>query len=86
MGFMFKKADFRVDYLDPTLIILRDVGIVEFYFGKWRSPINMKESTYKDEAVAIQLLLLPIGTWAVGIVLAIILLALEAYKKTQHRT
>ncbi len=81
MGFMFRKEDFRLDYLDPTLMTLRDSGLVEFYFGKWRSPKNMKEpATYQDEAVAIQLLLLPLGTWSVGIALAITLLAWEAFK------
>ncbi len=86
MGFMFNKADFRVDYLDPTLMILRDSGLIEFYFGKWRSPKYMKERiVFKDEAVTIQLMLLPTGIWAVGVVVALILLALEAYKKKQHK-
>ncbi len=41
----------------------------------------MKEpTTYQDEAVAMQLLLLPLGTWCVGIALAITLLAWEAFK------
>ncbi len=74
----FQSYDFRVKYFDAAIIKIRDMGIIDSFFSKWRSPKNMKEHiTLPDEPLVIEHFLLSIIIWFVGLALAMVLFLRE---------
>ncbi len=78
MGMLFKKADFRDQYFNPVITKMRDFGLMDNIFNKWRSPKDMKEhAEYTEEALSTKHLILPLLFLSGGVLLSVLLIALE---------
>ncbi len=84
-GILFKNGDIRVQYLDGLVTMMRDAGILEHFFDKWRSAQNMKEHVeIVEEALVLEHLLIPIIVWSVALVLSGSVFAREVWFREQH--
>ncbi len=83
LGILFKKYDFRVQYLNPVMIKIRDMGIIEHYFNRWESPKNMKEHVeyIEEPLLASHFLVSGIG-WSGGLLLSFLLFVKETFVKS----
>ncbi len=78
LGMLFKRYDFRVQYLNPVMINMRDTGIIDHYFNQWKSPKNMKEHVeYVEEPLLINHFLVSGIGWSAGLTLSLFLFMKE---------
>ncbi len=54
LGMLFKKYDFRVQYLNQVITKIRDTGVIEHYFERWEDAKNMKDHVeYVEEPLLV---------------------------------
>ncbi len=77
-GIMFQKFDPRAAYFDPVIDMLKDTGLMSYFFDKLMPPKNMRETISSvEEPLVLDHFYLPIIIWSCGLVLGIVFHILE---------
>ncbi len=81
LGMVFHRADFRVQYLEPMVTRIKDSGLMDRFFGKWKSPKGMKDhDSLTEEAITIEHIVLPTVFISTGLTLSIVIFLAEIAK------
>ncbi len=75
---LFQKYDPRAEYFDPVLDRIRDGGLMDSFFSKWRPLKNMREDTeVKNRPLVIEHFFIPGMMTVAGVVMAAVAFAVE---------